>query len=489
MTTIATHQEGSAPAAPWMPPLGLSGRLIVLTMSFVMLAEIMIYIPSAVSFRRSWLNDRFMGAQMISLALAGTEGSAGAANVDAKLLVGLKATQAIAIRGRGTRWLLATEGSEPPAVMREIDVRVRSWWMALHGLARNLTQHPTPVAKILGPGVPGIEGVEWVEIVLDEAHLQTAILTFSRNFLAISLAISAFTAALLYLALHLMVVRPVRRLSGNMEAFAGNPEDGSRIVRPSGRSDEIGSAEKALSLMQTALASELRQKRHLADLGLAVSKINHELRNMLTTAQLLGDRLEDVEDPTVRRIAPRLVRTLRRAVGYCAATLAYGRASERAPQRQRVPLKPLVLEQLEYADLVRDHPVAASVDMADDLVVDADTEQLGRALLNLIRNAVDAHARAQTPGAVIQVLAERTGPSVTIRVCDNGPGVPNRIRDRIFSAFQASERSGGTGLGLPVAEELVRLHGGRITLEEASTGTCFAVTIPDRDAPNVGRRS
>ncbi|WP_204334103.1 hypothetical protein, partial [Klebsiella pneumoniae] len=77
-----------------------------------------------------------------------------------------------------------------------------------------------------------------------------------------------------------------------------------------------------------------REKRRLAELGLSVSKINHELRNLLATAQLLGDRLGDGGDPNTRRLAPRLVATLDRAVRFCEATLAYGRATERHPQRR-----------------------------------------------------------------------------------------------------------------------------------------------------------
>ena len=180
-------------------------------------------------------------------------------------------------------------------------------------------------------------GVDFVEIVLDQRPLRDAMLEFSRNILLLSLLISGITASLVYFALQWVIVRPVRRLSGNIAAFAGNPEDASRVIRPSDRADEIGVAEQALAQMETALADELRQKRRLAELGLAVSKINHELRNMLTTAQLLTDRLERVSDEAVQRVAPRLVATLGRAIAFCEATLAYGRATERLPQRELVP--------------------------------------------------------------------------------------------------------------------------------------------------------
>ena len=80
----------------------------------------------------------------------------------------------------------------------------------------------------------------------------------------------------------------------------------------------------------------------------------------------------------------------------------------------------------------------------------------------------------------IVVAAARTGEAVTISVEDNGPGVPERAKANLFSPFQGSSRSGGTGLGLPIAAELVRLHGGTIVLEDTPTGSRFRVVIPDR---------
>ncbi len=479
MTAIATR-AGHASAPPRsLPTLGLSGRLILLTMSFVMLIQIVVYIPSGVAFLRAWLSDRVMGAQMIALALSATPAEARSTELERRLLAGVQGSQAIGIRGSGTGWLLAAPGDQPPTARREIDLRTPSWWRALRGLWRMLFLAPQAPVRIIGPGVPGIADVEWVELLVDDAPLKHAVLDYTRNFLVVSVIVSASTGALLYLALYLLVVRPVRRLSSNIADFAVNPEDAGRIIRPSGRRDEIGRAEEALARMETALAGELRSKRHLADLGLAVSKINHELRNMLTTAQLLGDRLGEVEDPTVRRVAPRLVRTLARAIEFCGATLAYGRASEPAPRRRLVALKPLVEEQVDVAALADGITVTVTIRMPDGLTVDADPDQLARVLLNVMRNSVEALSRAKTAAAAIVISGERDRGRVLIRVADNGPGIPERIRGRLFNAFQASERSGGTGLGLPVAEELVRLHGGSIVLDETVTGATFLVTIPD----------
>lgn len=482
MTTIATRAGQEHGARIGSLGLGLSGRLILLTILFMMLAELLIYIPAVTSFRSSWISDRLMGAQMIALALASPPGGAASSELDAKLVAAVKGAKAIGVRGPGTRWLLAVPGDAPPEPTRTIDMRISPWYGPLRGVFRTLLLPLPPVTRVIGPGAPGAPESEWVELILSEAPLREAVVAFSSRFFLVSIVISGMTSALLYLALHLIVVRPVRRLAANISEFASDPENSGRVIPTDGRSDEIGTLERAIARMETALSAELRQKRRLADLGLSVSKINHELRNMLTTAQLLGDRLGETQDPAVRRIAPRLIRTLDRAIEYCSATLAYGRANERRPVRQLVNLRAIVADQLDLTKLGDGHPITIETRVAPDLQVDADPEQLGRVLLNLMRNAVEAHARAKTPEACIVVDASRTDGVVRISVSDNGPGVPDRVKDRLFSAFQASERSGGTGLGLPVAEELVRLHGGSIVLQDGGPGAKFLITVPDRPA-------
>src|SRR5258708_14203970 len=114
-------------------------------------------------------------------------------------------------------------------------------------------------------------------------------------------------AALVYMALHFRFVRQVRRLNGNLVGFHENPESSARIIVPSQRGDEIGVAERELSDMQRDLVSMLSQKSRLAALGLAGSKINHDLRNLLASSQLLSDQPASVPDPRAQRFAPKLM--------------------------------------------------------------------------------------------------------------------------------------------------------------------------------------
>jgi hypothetical protein len=235
--------------------------------------------------------------------------------------------------------------------------------------------------------------------------------------------------------------------------------------------------------MQSDLASMLHQKSRLAALGLAVSKINHDLRNLLSSAQLFSDRLAKIPDPGVQRFAPKLMHALERAIAFCQSTLSYGRLQEPPPDRKPIPLEPLVEEVHETLGLSPDGPVRWISAVERGLIVDADYDQLFRVLLNLSRNALQAmeSRAAADPGRdQIRITGRREGAVVVIEVSDTGPGFSEKASAHLFEAFQGSTRTGGTGLGLAIAAELVRAHGGEIRLVEGTIGATLRITIPDR---------
>ena len=307
----------------------------------------------------------------------------------------------------------------------------------------------------------------------------------------LSLVISGITATLVYFALHYLLVRPMRRLTANMMTFRDDPENPARVIAASGRQDEIGLAERELAAMQQDLASMLQQKSRLASLGLAVSKINHDLRNLLTSAQLFSEGLTSLPDPRVQRFAPKLMRALERAIAFCKSTLSYGRAQEPPPDRKPVELEALVEEVRETLGLAESQ-IGWIAAIERGLIVDADPDQLLRVLLNLARNAVQAlETRAPNDPArdQVRITGRREGAVVVIEVSDTGPGFPAKAREHLFEPFQSSARSGGTGLGLVIAAELVRAHGGEIKLIEGTIGATFRLTIPDRAVELDAHRS
>ena len=244
--------------------------------------------------------------------------------------------------------------------------------------------------------------------------------------------------------------------------------------------DEIGVAEKELATLQTQLSGLLREKVRLANVGLAVSKINHDLRNLLSSAQLVSDRLATVADPTVQRFVPRLIRALDRAILLCTNTMKYGRSEEAPPKRTRVPLRTLIEEVNESLGVEEFIGVDMTISAPPSIELFADRDQIFRVLANLVRNSLEALRNAAPPvdRPAIGVSARQEGKAVIIKVCDNGPGVPPNLRENLFKAFQTFSKSDGNGLGLVISAELVRAHGGDIRLEDSGAGACFIVTLP-----------
>jgi signal transduction histidine kinase len=458
--------------------IGLSGKLLLLTVVFVMLAEILIYVPSVANFRLNWLNDKLASAHTAALVLEAAPRESLPDSVIRDTLASFGA-RLIAMKMGSQRRLLAM-ADLPPRVHQDVDMRDVSAWRAIADAFDTLfNTKPGDTMRVVGPAPMG---GTFLEIVIDETPLRNAMVAFSVNILLLSLVISGITAMLVFLALHYLLVRPMGRITRAMIAFRADPENPSRIIAPSGRRDELGRAEEELAVMQGEIASMLHQQSRLAALGLAVSKINHDLRNLLASAQLFSDQLTSLPDPKVQRFAPKLMLALERAIAFCQSTLSYGAAQEPPPDRKQVAVEPLIEEVHEALGLGLDVPIRWIVAVEKDLVVDADHDQLFRVLMNVTRNAMQSlQARGNQDPArdQIRITGRREGGVAEIEISDTGPGVPERARAHLFQAFQGSARAGGTGLGLAIAAELVRAHGGDIRLVPGTIGATFLITIPD----------
>jgi signal transduction histidine kinase len=461
------------------PRFGLSVKLLLLTIPLVMIAEVLIYVPSIANYRVNRLNDRLAAANTAALVLAAAPSGLVPESLSREILSSIGA-RAVAIKMGQQRRLLAI-ADMPPAIDHDVDVRAMTVWSAIVGAFEVMLERGDQTIRIMGPA-PGDKG-QYLEVVVDERPLRQAMYRFSRNLLLMSLVTTVLTAALVYAALHYLFVRPMRRLTANLVAFHGNPESPDRIITPSDRRDEIGVAEHELADMQRDLVSMLHQKSRLAALGLAVSKINHDLRNLLAASQLISDQLAHVSDPRVQRFAPKLMRSLERAIAFCQSTLSYGRAQESPPDRRMVAVEPIVAEVRESAGLTADTAIAWVTAIERGLVIDADPDQLFRVLLNLVRNAA-AVLTSESVGDIstrqIRITGRREGAVAIIEVSDTGPGLPAKAREHLFEPFQGASRDGGTGLGLAIADELIRAHGGEIRLVEGTIGATFWIAIPDR---------
>ncbi len=451
----------------------LSGRFLILTAVFVMLAEVMIFVPSIARFREDFLLTRLERAQIASLVLL----------ADAEVTPDLQdellrnaGVFNVVLRRNEARQLVLTSPMPGP-IAQTFDLRDADAFGLIRDAMSRLLTPQTEVIRVIGR--PVRMGGLLIEITLETDDLRTAMIDYGLRILMLSLVISIFTAVLLFLAVRVFLVRPIKRVVGHMKSYADAPEDARLVIQPSAGITELREAEQTLQSLQTQLTGALKQKEHLAQLGGAVAKVSHDLRNILTSAQLFTDRIEMSEDPSVKRMAPKLVNSLTRAVHLCEATLAYGKAEEPGPTLGRVRLCDIVDDVIDSERLsVGDNDLSFSQDIPDSLFLRADPEQLYRVIANLVRNARQAIVNSGKPGE-ISIMAAEDDKEWIIRVADTGPGLPTKAREHLFKPFQGGVTKGGTGLGLSIAIELMRGHGGDLTLERTDeTGTSFCITLP-----------
>ena len=445
---------------------GLSARLLVLTVIFVMASVLLVFLPSVTRERTSYLEDRIDAAHLAIFALEATPNNMVSKDLSDMLLAHVGA-HAIVVHMADRTLMLAQD--MPPSVATTYDLRTESMLQMMSDTMATLFHAGKRVVRVLGVS-PKDRSVT-VEVVLDEGPLRRQLLAFGARVLAVSLVISLITAALVYLTLRWLLVAPLRRMTASMMTFRDNPEDESRIIRPSQRRDEVGLAERELATMQETVRQSLRQKEHLAALGTAVSKINHDLRGILSTARLTSDSLAGSTSPEVKRAAPALLAAIDRAVALCTGTLNYTRESAPPLRRSHFPLAALADELV--GERATHNGFSVVNEVPANVTVYADRDQLLRVLENLTRNASECGAHRCAIGAA------QNGVGLRIAVSDDGPGLPPKARANLFTAFSGSARPGGTGLGLAIAREIMRAHGGDIALERSDAGgTVFALTLP-----------
>jgi signal transduction histidine kinase len=456
---------------PNMPSLlrSLSARLLALTVLFVMLSEVLIFAPSAGRFRLAYLEERIAAGYIAILALMATPDNMVSEELQHELLnqagayaIGLK-------RPDGVKLML--DSDHIPAIDATFDLRDRDFFMLIGDAFRTLLERDNRVLRIVSPSPRHPQAI--VEIVIDEAPMRTALVDYSGRVLALSIVISLITASFVYLSLQWLMVRPMRRLTESMMAFREDPEDASRAVPVSSRTDEIGVAQHELADMQAKLRGALQQKTRLAALGVAVTKINHDLRNILTTAQLVADRLAGSDNPEVRRLTPTLLAAIDRAIDLCSKTMTFTREGPPALNSRRFPLRPLIDEVGAVLPAAANGEVAWRNEIPAEISLQADRDQLFRVFANLGQNALQAGASR------VDVTARPVDGRLIIAIADNGPGLPPRARDRLFEPFAGSARPGGTGLGLAIARDLMHAHGGDIRLARSTAaGTIFELELP-----------
>lgn len=451
----------------------LSGRFLILTTIFVLIAELLIFVPSVARFREDYFLNHLERAQIASLSLLAEDMIS--EELEAELLENAGVYNVVLRRDEVRQLILSSP--IPTPIHKTFDMRDPSAWVLISDAMMRIGDGEERVIRVIGNPVQ--DGGLLIEITLPTAPLRAALIEYGVNILILSAVISIITASLLFLAVRRFIVKPMKGVVDHMQAYAKNPEDARRIIMPTAGITELREAEEALASMQTQLTGALKQKERLAQLGGAVSKISHDLRNILTSAVLFTDRIESSEDPTVRRLAPKLVNSITRAVNLCESTLAFGSVDEPAPRLTRVSLAEIVDDVVAGERLaVGESDVSFIEDIPPAMSVRADGEQLYRVIGNLVRNARQAIIATGKPGEIV-INAQETDAVWEISLTDTGPGLPAKAQEHLFEAFQGGTTRGGSGLGLAIAAELIRGHGGRLDLERTDeTGTRFVISLP-----------
>jgi signal transduction histidine kinase len=451
----------------------LSGRFFLLTMIFVMLAEVLLFVPSVARFRESYLLARLERAQIASLALLADDMIS--PELEQELLTNAGVFNVVLRRDAVRQLMLSSE--IPGMISATYDLQSPSFLELIRDATLRFLDTEDRVIRVIG--APLRDAGLLIEITTDTGSLRDAMIAYGVRMLVLSMIISGFTAVLLLASVRVILVKPILHVVTYMKGYARAPEDARNMIRPSARVTELREAEDALASLQSQLTGALRQKERLSQLGEAVAKVSHDLRNILTTAQLFTDRIGTSQDPIVQRMAPKLVQSIARAVSLTESTLAFGKAEEPSPNLRQMALAEVVRDVVDSERLA---VVGQSVDFVmqvpDQFVIRADAEQVFRILSNLLRNARQAIVASGRAG-VITIAAYEAPADWCIEVSDTGPGMPQTALEYIFQPFQGSARKGGVGLGLAIAVELLKGHGGTLTLQHTGAeGSSFLISLP-----------
>jgi len=282
------------------------------------------------------------------------------------------------------------------------------------------------------------------------------------------------------------IVRPVQQLAQATRAVAA----GDLSVRvPVGGGAELGALGTAFNAMAAELASG-RERLNAAERQSAwaemARQIAHEIKNPLTPMRMVAQLLERARregDPRADAIAERLAKTVLEQTEELDRIATGFRAFAGAPDRR--------LEEAALDDLLADARRAAAalfeggklllelLPAARGVRVRVDRQEIGRVLLNLLQNA----AQASAAGVRVRLTSAHEGGKAVVGVEDDGPGVPDDVRARLFEPYFTT-KSAGTGLGLAICRRLVEVHGGTIVLQESAPGrTVFRIELPVVEGP------
>lgn len=450
--------------------------MLISTAAFVLLAVALAYPVLAGTFRNNWLVERGQAAQIAALAVeAAPDGRVG--DELSRQLLERAQVVSVAVQEQSFRGEILPPAIDISGDLVVVDLRTENFVDGITGAFGHMFAPRGRFLRILLS--PSLTRDEVMEVIVQEQGLKNGLIAFSRTLLLLSVIIAGVVGALVYFAIYRLVIQPMRRLTLGIVRFANEPE-GAEIEPMTSGAYEMRRANVALRAMQKTISAAFRQRKRLAELGEAVAKINHDLRNSLSAAQIVSEGLAQSEDPRVKRAVPRLERAIQRAVNLAEATLSHAREDPAEPNLCTVNLVPAI-DEAAAEGLAGCGEIEWTIDAPRAVNALADVDHVHRIVANLVRNAArairDQKDRA-TPGRV-SARVFRDGDSAVVEISDNGPGVPAMVVGRLFQPFAGSGSRGGAGLGLAIARELARGMKGELELSSnGAGGAAFTLRVP-----------
>ena len=441
-------------------PSRLSRRVFLLVATLVTTCGALVHLPGLIAFRTDYLEHRLIDAYMATLALR----AGGILTIaQQSTLLEQAHLMGIEVHSDGVELRLGA----PAPVERDIRLDREPLEQRLLRTLQALFNNDSSLLRV--SGIPPGEQHIKIAVTLDSTALQRAVRHHAMDALLLSVAISVFTAGLVQLGLIRLLLRPVGHLTAQLAAFQADPYH-TPVLPPASRTDEIGALQRSVATMETAVQTALRREARLAALGGAVARIHHDLKSILSTVSFASARLADTADPRSRQLTELLAQSVRRAVNLCASTLDLARGETPVVQRECVDLAALCTQ--AAALTARPPEFAVTVEVPPGAMVSGDPERLARVLGNLLTNSREAGARQAS------LTAHSAAAGWAIEITDDGPGLPETARARLFEPFTGSAKAGGNGLGLATSRDIARAHGGDLALVETGPhGTCFRLTL------------
>ncbi len=309
-------------------------------------------------------------------------------------------------------------------------------------------------------------------MIYEDEHPYFNRYTLVKCLLAVALFVVTLMALLL-LWFRQKFINPLYHTVQAIHRFTDDPNNLMTMLIASDREDEIGFLQRELTRMQVMYRISLKQYQHLAALGAAVTKINHDLKGLLSTALLAGESINKSADPKTRKKIRLFVTIVERTIKLCGQLLSYVREEKKTTFITRVDLNGLLKSLSADLRISAKGETKIRTKLQSTQPIQGDTDNLYRAFRNIGQNAIEAKAKELT------IKLNGDGKHVHVNFVDDGPGLSIEASKSLFKAFAHSSKVGGSGLGLSISQELIKQHGGSLTLAKSGAkGTTFHCVFP-----------